>query len=149
MMTNVKSWESVELRERPPVIFDGVLRDGNEEAKNPTKNNITVDYNAYGSSIFGGGDEDWLEKNVNYLRVQELRLSYRVPASFLQRIGPIASADFYIVGNDLFTWTNYSGVDAVGNTMSAAAGGTGGEGYDVWSLPMPRSIAVGFSVTFQ
>ncbi len=149
MMTNGKSWESVELRERPPVIFDGVLKDGNEDSKNPTKNNITVDYNAYGSSIFGGGDEDWLEKNVNYLRIQELRLSYKVPSSFLRRIGPVSDASFYIVGNDLFTWTNYSGIDAVGNTMSAAAGGTGGEGYDVWSLPMPRSIAVGFSVTFQ
>ena len=32
--------------------------------------------------------------------------------------------------------------------MSAAAGGTGGEGYDMWSLPTPRSYSVGLSVTF-
>jgi hypothetical protein len=49
----------------------------------------------------------------------------------------------------LATWTNYSGIDAVGNTVSAAAGGTGGEGYDVWSLPNPRSISFGISITFK
>lgn len=149
MMSNGKSWESVELRERPPVVFTGVLRDGNENTKSPTINNISVDYNAYGASIYAGNDEDWLEKNVNYLRLQEVRLSYRVPTSFVKRTRFISNVDLYVVGNDLLTWTNYSGVDAVGNTMSAAAGGTGGEGYDVWGLPMPRSFAVGFSVTFQ
>ncbi|MCK7533263.1 MAG: hypothetical protein MZV63_20645 [Marinilabiliales bacterium] len=53
------------------------------------------------------------------------------------------------VGNDLAVWTNYSGIDAVGNTVSAAAGGTGGEGIDVWSLPNPRGYSVGLNVTFK
>lgn len=149
MMSNGKSWESVELRERAPVVFKGVLRDGNENSKDPTINNISVDYNSYGASIYTGNDEDWLEKNVNYLRLQELRLAYRLPADLLKRTKLISNIDVYIVGNDLLTWTNYSGVDAVGNTMSAAAGGTGGEGYDVWGLPSPRSFAVGLSISFQ
>lgn len=147
MMTSGTSWESVTLRESKPVIFNGVLKDGNENTDNPTKNRIAVDYSAYGSSIYGGGDEDWLEKDVNYLRLQELRLSYRIPASLLSRSSLISYANIFIAGNDLLTWTNYSGIDAVGNTVSAAAGGTGGEGYDVWSLPNPRSISVGFSIT--
>jgi len=45
--------------------------------------------------------------------------------------------------------TNYSGIDAVGNTVSAALGGVGGEGMDVWSLPSPRGYTVGLSVTFK
>ncbi|MBF6627473.1 MAG: SusC/RagA family TonB-linked outer membrane protein [Proteiniphilum sp.] len=147
MMTSGTSWESVTLRESKPVIFNGVLKDGNENTDNPTANRIAVDYSAYGSSIYGGGDEDWLEKDVNYLRLQELRLSYRIPASLLSRSSLISYANIFIAGNDLLTWTNYSGIDAVGNTVSAAAGGTGGEGYDVWSLPNPRSISVGFSIT--
>ena len=61
----------------------------------------------------------------------------------------ISIADVFISANDLFVWTNYSGIDAVGNTVSAAAGGTGGEGYDVWSLPSPRGISIGFSLTFN
>lgn len=148
MMTQGLSEESVKLREGPPVIFNGVLKDGNENSKTPTPNTIAVDYSLYGS-MFGGGDEDWLEKNVNYLRVQELRLAYRLPSTLLKRTKLISNIDVFAVGNDLVTWTNYSGIDAVGNTVSAAAGGTGGEGYDVWSLPMPRTYSVGFSITFN
>ena len=50
--------------------------------------------------------------------------------------------------NDLFTLTNYVGYDVVGNATSAAAGGTGGEGIDFWSLPSPRTYTLGFSLTF-
>lgn len=148
MMEKGTSWESVELRERGPVVFNGVLKDGNENTTSPTKNNITVSYNTYGASIYTGSDEDWLEKNVNYLRLQELRMSYTVPAQWLKK-SLISNANIYVAGNDLFTWTNYSGIDAVGNTVSAAAGGTGGEGYDVWSIPNPRGISFGLSLTFR
>lgn len=149
MMSNGLSWESVALRESGPYIFNGVLRDGNENTANPTKNNIAVDYRAYGATIFSGGDEDWLEKNVNYMRLQEVRLSYRIPKSLLSRGKIISAMDVYFVGNDLLTWTNYSGIDAVGNTVSAAAGGTGGEGYDVWSIPNPRGFSLGLSLTLN
>lgn len=149
MMSSGTSWESVDLRERPPVVFTGVLKDGNEDSKTPTKNNIDVTYAAYGSSIYGGNDEDWLEKDVNYVRLQELRLSYRLPGSLLKRTKLISGANVFIVGNDLLTWTNYSGIDAVGNTVSAAAGGTGGVGYDLWSLPNPRGVTIGLSITLN
>ena len=62
--------------------------------------------------------------------------------------GTVQNASIYASANDLFTITNYTGTDVAGNTMSAAAGGTGGEGYDCWSLPTPRSYSVGLSVTF-
>ncbi len=148
MMQRGTSWESVNLREGGPVVFEGVLEDGNENTANPTPNNISVTYDVYGSSIFSGYDEDWLEKNVNYLRLQELRLSYRVPAKVLKNT-LLSRAVIYVAGNDLATWTNYSGIDAVGNTVSAAAGGTGGEGYDVWSIPNPRGYSVGINITFK
>jgi hypothetical protein len=148
MMSNGLSWESVDLRERGPVVFDGVLQDGNENTATPTPNNIAVTYDIMGSTAYGGGDEDWIEKGINYLRLQELRLSYVIPEKILAKT-PLASASLFFSGNDLFVLTNYSGIDAVGNTVSAAAGGTGGEGIDVWSLPMPRGISVGINVTFK
>ncbi|MFA5328598.1 MAG: SusC/RagA family TonB-linked outer membrane protein [Prolixibacteraceae bacterium] len=148
MMSNGTSWESVELRERGPVVFRGVLQDGNENTTSPTVNNISVTYDTYGSSIYAGGDEDWLEKNVNYLRLQELRLSYTLPSKLLKK-SLVSYANIYVAGNDLVTWTNYSGIDAVGNTVSAAAGGSGGEGIDVWSLPNPRAVSFGVSLTFK
>jgi len=148
MMQEGLSWESVDLREAGPVVFNGVLQDGNENTANPTKNTIAVDYNLY-PSIYTGGDENWIETGVNYLRLQELRLSYNLPAKWLTKTTILSQASVFVTGNDLAVWTNYSGIDAVGNTVSAAAGGTGGEGIDVWSLPNPRGFSVGINVTFK
>ncbi len=147
MMQEGLSWESVEQRESEPVIYNGVLQDGNENTANPTKNNIAVDYRLFPSTETGG-DEDWIEEDVHYLRLQELRLNYNLPARWLERT-PLSSASVFLCGNDLAVWTNYSGIDAVGNTVSAALGGTGGEGIDVWSLPNPRGYSVGLQVTFN
>ncbi|WP_114792354.1 SusC/RagA family TonB-linked outer membrane protein [Niabella yanshanensis] len=149
MMTQGLSWESVALRESRPVVFNGVVRDGKQNTANPTVNTIAVDPGLAAASIYAGGDEDWLEKDVNYVRLQELRLSYTLPKSLFSRMRIISGMDVYVVGNDLATWTNYSGIDAVGNTVSAAAGGTGGEGYDVWSIPNPRGITVGISLNLN
>lgn len=146
MLSQGTSWESVTMREGEPVVFKGVLKDGQENTKTPTVNNIAVNYR---TGVYAGGDEDWLETGVNYLRLQELRLSYSVPKKIINPTKVISALSLYVVGNDLFTWTNYSGIDAVGNTVSAAAGGSGGEGYDVWSLPNPRGITVGLSVTLN
>ncbi len=150
MMSTGTSWESVELREAGPQVFEGVLQDGLENTTNPTVNTIAVDYKIYGSSIYGGADEDWFEEDVHYVKLQEARLAYNFSQSWLTRAtkGFVSTASVWVAGNDLLTFTNYSGIDAVGNTVSAAAGGTGGEGYDVWGIPLPRTVSFGINVTF-
>lgn len=143
-------WDSVKKREQGSVIIPGVLKDGNENSENPTPNNIAITYGNYGGTIYAGSARDWVQANVNYLRMSELRLSYTFTEKFLKKLtnGLISYAQIYISGNDLFTITNYNGLDAVGNTMSASAGGVGGEGYDTWNLPSPRGITCGLSVQF-
>ena len=150
MMQNGLSWESVTAREQGPVVFQGVLKNGLENTDNPTVNTISVTYGNSASSIYAGADPDWIEKDVNYMRLQELRLAYTVPQKTLKSFarGLISYATISISANDLYTWTNYSGIDAVGNTVSAAAGGVGGEGYDTWAIPSPRGITCGLSLTF-
>ena len=144
------NWLSVDMREQGFVVFDGVLYDGKQNTDNPTKNTIAVNLGEYGSYTYTGGDEDWIQHKINYIRCQELRLAYIIPHSWLSRVtkGTVQNGSIYVAGNDLFTLTNYTGTDVAGNTMSAAAGGTGGEGYDCWSLPSPRTYSVGLSVTF-
>lgn len=150
MMGTGSSWESVKLRKSAPVVFKGVLKNGLENTDHPTINNIAVTYANYGLSIYTGGDEDWLEKNVNYLRLAELRLSYTVPGNWLSRVTGkfVQSANIWIKANDLVTWTNYSGIDPVGNSNSAALGGSGGIGIDYWGVPNPRGFSVGVGLTF-
>lgn len=150
MMTTGSSWESVKLRKSDPVVFKGVLKNGLENTDHPTVNNIAVTYANYGSSIYTGGDEQWLEKNVNYLRLSELRLSYSVPGNWLSKVTHsfVQSASVWVKGTDLVTWTNYSGIDPVGNSNSAALGGSGGIGIDYWGIPTPRGFSFGVNLTF-
>jgi hypothetical protein len=151
MMSKGSSWESVKLRESDPVVFDGVLKDGKQDSDNPTVNTISVTMGNYGgSSIYTGGDEEWLEKNIYYFRLSELRLSYNVPKKWLASTtkGFVSTANIWVAGNDLCTFTNYSGIDPVGNSNSAALGGSGGRGIDYWGIPSPRGYSFGISLTF-
>ena len=150
MMTTGSSWESVALRESGPVVFNGVLKDGKENSSNPTVNTIAVDYSNYGSTMYTGADENWIEKNVHYLRISEIRLSYMVPSKWLKNktANLLSAATVWVKGTDLATITNYSGIDVVCNANSASVGGTGGVGFDLWGLPSPRGFAFGFNLTF-
>lgn len=149
MMVNGTSQESVEMRQNGKYIFNGVLKDGNENTDHPTPNNIIVDYSIM-PSYYGGADISWFEKHVNYLRLKECRFQYTLPRNWLQSAthNLLSAASVWISANDLFTLTNYSGIDPVGNANSAALGGTGGFGMDWWGTPTPRSITVGINLTF-
>lgn len=143
------SQESVVQREAAPVVFNGVLKDGNEETDNPTVNTIGVKLGdlQYG---YAGQDPDWIEHNIKYLKLAELRLSYNVNKEWLaKRTNKTVSAvTLFTAGDDLFVWTNYSGIDVVGNANSAALGGTGGAGFDMMSIAAPRRLSFGVSITF-
>jgi TonB-linked SusC/RagA family outer membrane protein len=141
---------SVKWREKGSVIFDGVLDDEFVDTDNPTPNNIVVPLGVGSSTIYSGLIEDWIERNVHYVRIQEVRLSYRVPRQWLQKVtkSTLTEATVFVAGNDLIVFTNYTGLDVVGNANSAALGGTGGFGIDNFSIPSPRGITFGISLTF-
>ena len=150
LMGTGSSWQSVEMREKGPVVFEGVLKDGKQNSANPTVNTIAVDYSNFGTYTYTGTDEDWLEKGVNYLRLSEVRLSYTVPQRWLKNktANFLSSATVWVKGTDLVTLTNYSGIDVVCNSNSASLGGSGGVGIDLWGFPSPRGVAFGFNLTF-
>ena len=143
------SIESVAQREAAPVVFDGVLKDTYENTETPTVNTIGVKLGdlQYG---YAGLDPNWIEKDINYLRLQELRLSYSLGKKLLETGTKklVSAATIYVSGSDLFVLTNYSGIDVVGNSNSAALGGTGGAGFDMMSIAAPRRVSFGLSVTF-
>jgi len=143
------SQESVTQREAAPVVFDGVLKDTYQDSATPTTNTIGVKLGdlQYG---YAGQDPDWVEKNINYLRLAEVRLTYNINPEWLAKTTrkTISQASLFTSGNDLMVWTNYSGIDVVGNANSAALGGTGGAGFDMMAIAAPRRISFGLSVTF-
>ncbi|PKP07562.1 MAG: SusC/RagA family TonB-linked outer membrane protein [Bacteroidetes bacterium HGW-Bacteroidetes-5] len=149
MMTNGYSLESVEMRKAGPVVFDGVLNDGNQNTETPTINNIAVKLGdiQYG---YAGADPNWIETGVNYLRLGEVRLNYNVDRKWLAKAtkGVISAASVFATGTDLLVWTNYSGIDVVGNSNSASLGGTGGVGFDMMAIAAPRGLSFGVNITF-
>ena len=150
MMSNGTSTESLWMRTNDKkYIFNGVLNDGKQDSDNPTPSHIAVDFSNY-STTYSGTDWDWLEKHVNWMRLKEIRLQYTLPKNWLQSAthNLLSAASVWISANDLFTLTNYSGVDAVGNSNSASLGGTGGIGIDAWGVPTPRSMSIGINLTF-
>jgi TonB-linked SusC/RagA family outer membrane protein len=149
MMSNGSSMESVTQRQMGAIVFNGVLKDGNQNSPTPTVNNIAVRLGDL-SSGYAGADPDWIEKNINYLNVSEVRLSYNFDKNLISRLTSniVSAFSVFVAGTDLFLLTNYSGMDPVGNATSSAVGGTGGVGFDMLSIGAPRGYSCGLNITF-
>ncbi|MGX1928975.1 SusC/RagA family TonB-linked outer membrane protein [Flagellimonas sp. 2504JD4-2] len=80
----------------------------------------------------------------SYLRIQNVRLGYSIPAKFLDKIG-FSKLNIYGSIQNLYTFTNYSGYDPeVGslNQNSLLAG------VDNGRFPLPRTFTLGIDIDF-
>ena len=132
-----------------PRIVDGVLADGLQNTATPTKNNITiVPYyrNDYYDGAFAEGD---FIENVNWLRMRDITIGYRLPDKFIKRQKIVRSASIFVTGTDLFIITNYSGMDPNVNALNSSnSRGFGGSGIDYGAIPNPRGINFGIKAQF-
>ncbi|MCU0467491.1 MAG: SusC/RagA family TonB-linked outer membrane protein [Arcicella sp.] len=130
-------------------IVPGVLNDGLQETDNPTINTIQI-YPQY-STYYQDGRlyaSNFMERNVNWLRLRQLSFGYNLPKSWVQKIG-FEAANVFINGTDLFILTNYSGADPSVNGNTASTQGTGGYGIDWFTTSTPRGFAVGIKADFK
>ncbi|MEJ7821692.1 MAG: SusC/RagA family TonB-linked outer membrane protein [Chitinophagaceae bacterium] len=140
-------------RETPRVI-KGVLRDGFENTANPTPNNIVIipyfrnDY-YNGTSGFSAGivEADFVEKDINWVRMRDATLSYRFSNDLIKRIR-MKSASIFVTATDLFLLTNYSGADPSVSANNPSGGGIGGIGIDYGAISTPRTLNMGLRVSF-
>ena len=135
-------------REKPRII-SGVLQDGLENSDNPTRNTITVTpyySNGYYNSAYS--EEDFLEKDVNWLRLQDVSLSYSVPAKWIAGSKFAKSIRMGVSAANLFIITNYTGVDPSVSGLTAAAGGFGGTGIDYAVMPSARTFSFNLNIGF-
>jgi hypothetical protein len=136
------------LDREKPLIINGVMRDGLENSANPTKNNIQISpyyqneyYNGLSANYI---DSDFVEKNINWVRMRDITLSYRMPADILKKTNLFQSVSMYLTVTDAFMITNYSGADPAVNGLNASSGGAGGTGIDYGVLSTPRGVNLGF-----
>lgn len=132
-----------------PRIIKGVMRDGLENSATPTANNVVViPYitTTYYSTFYNTAD--FLEKDINWLRLKDVTLAYNFPKSTFANSKTFKSLNVFVTGTDLLLITNYKGVDPSVNGLSAASGGLGGTGIDFGSVGLPRGLNFGVRVGF-
>ncbi|MEN9567457.1 MAG: hypothetical protein RLZZ69_2653, partial [Cyanobacteriota bacterium] len=97
------------LDRETPRIIKGVLKDGLENTANPTPNNV-VTTPFFNSNFYrlGSTSEDFIEKNIHWVRLRDISLSYRLPEKFIKKQRVFKGASVFLTGTDLFIITNYS-----------------------------------------
>ena len=101
-------------------VQNGRWRHGDlDQTHKPLEERKTLDYY---SALYNGGrfSEYWAE-DATYAKVAELRASWRVPQSLLDRMGPLnmQRAEVSFQGRNLYSFTNYSGYDPeVGSNLN-------------------------------
>ncbi len=79
----------------------------------------------------------------SYGRLKNLTLGYTFSPSLSKRLG-MSSARFYVSGQNLFTWTKYSGFDPEVSTDFTV----NNAGVDQGAIPQMKTITVGLNVNF-
>lgn len=130
-------------------IYPGVLADGLQNSATPTPNNISV-VPQFNSTIYTARTlaVDYVEKDVNWLRMRDITLRFTAGRNLLQKLRLFSSASAFLTGTDLFLITDYTGVDPTAAGNSAATLGNGSFGIDFGSLSIPRGINFGLSLQF-
>ena len=132
------------LNRNEPLVIKGVLRDGKEDTPNPTINNIVFIPGVQTAYYISMSEELFIEKNINWVRLRDVQLSYALPEGFMGT----RNASVFVKGTDLFLITNYTGLDPIVNGNSAAVGGSGAMGIDFGNFPMPRGLNFGMRMGF-
>jgi TonB-linked SusC/RagA family outer membrane protein len=136
------------LDREKPVVFKGVLRDGKEDSDAPTQNNIQITPLTRADYFSSFAEADFVEKDINWLRLRDVTLSYTIPKSLLQQSKLFQAASVFVTGTDLFLLTNYKGADPNVNGTTATSLGVGAAGFDFGTLAVPRGLSFGVRVTF-
>jgi len=80
----------------------------------------------------------------SYIRMKNIQLAYNIPASVLERL-KIANARIYVSGQNLVTFTHYSGFDP---EVSRFGQDNASFGSDYGSYPTSKMYLVGLNLTF-
>jgi hypothetical protein len=93
----------------------------------------------------GDGESSRYIEDGTYLRLKTVTLGYNLPATALERFS-VRKLRLYVTGQNLLTFTDYSGWDPEVNTDFID--GNIALGTDFYAAPQPRSITFGVNIGF-
>ena len=85
-------------------------------------------------------DTDMDVEKVNYLKLKTLTVGYTLPRAWSKKVG-MSECRFFVSGENLLTWTNYSGLDP--ETVDIT---TGRDNQDTY--PLARKYTIGLTLKF-
>jgi TonB-linked SusC/RagA family outer membrane protein len=94
-----------------------------------------------GSDIRDYANSLWVE-NGSYLKVRDITLAYNLPLTTLKNL-KLTSLELYISGQNLITFTNYSGYDPEVSWQAASI-----NGWDRGNYPSTKSVTAGLKINF-
>jgi len=131
-------------------VSDRVLNDSwtpqNMDAKLPI---VQAGVNSYNNYVSGQSNSYYIEDG-SYLRVKTLQLGYTLPKSIASKLS-MSSARLYIQGQNVFTFTKYTGADPdlalINNNVDNQASDLF-IGVDRSGFPNPKQFIFGLNVSF-
>ena len=149
------------LNDRQSVTLDGVMNTGTDAA--PVYEPYSVTYNANEKYTISGVEYDgkaMIQKywsnymsnsynfitDVNWLKLRSVSVAYDF-TSLIKGQNVIKGLSVSLTGSNLFTWTNYKGMDPEVST-AGGTGGSGATGIDYASVPAVASMSFGVNLTF-
>ncbi|HYH13644.1 MAG TPA: SusC/RagA family TonB-linked outer membrane protein, partial [Flavisolibacter sp.] len=110
----------------------------------PDKTNATLPRAVFGDPANNRRTSDrWIEDG-SFMRLKNVVLSYGLPSSLTSRF-KISSLRFFVQGQNLITWTDYSGFDPEVSTFSIT---NTSPGTDFLTYPQARTITFGLNLGF-
>ena len=110
----------------------------------PTNPNTDVPRAAAGDPNGNARYSNRFLEDGSYVRLKNLTLAYSLPATFI-RPAALSNLRLYVTGQNLLTWTHYSGYDP---EVSADPFSTTGQGRDFGVYPQARTYTVGLNASF-
>lgn len=114
-----------------------------------TPNNTNAELPALWANTASNAPSSFYVEDGSYVRLTQLQLGYTLPQSIGG--GAFSRLRFYIQGQNLITFTNYSGLDPALSSFGAAGGGVADDlfmGVDIGNYPTVRSVIFGVNAAF-
>jgi TonB-dependent starch-binding outer membrane protein SusC len=117
----------------------------------PSNTNTTVPKLTSGTPNGETETNSYFVEDGSYLRLKNLQLGYTLPKMMLDKVG-IERVRFYVQGQNLLTFTKYSGLDPELSLRSFSAGDARTTNLDIGvdrgSYPVAKTLLVGVNLTF-
>ncbi|KAA8484953.1 TonB-linked SusC/RagA family outer membrane protein [Arcticibacter tournemirensis] len=132
-----------------PVTQGNVLKEVLTDVWSPENTTGTIPARSFYGNSHGGWVNSRFVESSDFLRLKNITLTYNVPSSILKPVG-IAGLDIYVNAQNLYTFTNYSGLDPeVGNLVNNSQQNRNvARGIDFNAYPVNRMYLLGARITF-